>query len=175
MKTFPKLDYLDFFTLSPEADTREETLLEVTPENIYEHGVVVGRFQPLHYGHIFLLKHAHRASKRLTIILGSANKKNKNNPFTVEEREWMLNKAIKREGLKKIDRIIPINDNPDDNIWLADVDKQVGAFDVVFGNNDYVNNLFTKRGTHYHDIVQLQRGLYQGDRIREFLRQVGKL
>ena len=46
-------------------------------------GLVVGRFQPLHLGHIFLMETAFRENDKIVICIGSAQKAD---PLSVKER-----------------------------------------------------------------------------------------
>lgn len=174
-QTFPNLDYLEFFT-TPSGLEEEQTLMEQLPINKYDHAVVVGRFQPLHYGHLYLIKQALQVAKHVTIGIGSANIINKDNPFSPQERKYMLSKALKKEDIHhKIKNITFLNDHPDDEVWAERTVSKVGVVDVVVGNNEWVNNCFNLVGIPHLEVPLLQRGVYEGKKIREFLRSTGKL
>ena len=57
-------------------------------------GILVGRFQPLHKGHVKAIEFARNNSEKLFVIVGSAEKSNqKRNPFSFEERKKMIDLA----------------------------------------------------------------------------------
>ena len=56
-------------------------------------GVLVGRFQGVHNGHIMMIDTALSACERVGVLIGSANESGTNkNPFTYETRRKMLDK-----------------------------------------------------------------------------------
>ncbi len=53
--------------------------------------VFMGRFQPLHIGHQFVIDQALQRADHVILLVGSANvARNPRNPFTVEERIGMI-------------------------------------------------------------------------------------
>lgn len=64
----------------------------------FNKSVVLGRFQPFHYGHAKLIDEALKVSHTVYVVIGSANcYPNIKNPFTVEDRirlikDWITNK-----------------------------------------------------------------------------------
>ena len=72
-------------------------------------GILVGRFQPLHKGHVKAIQFARNNSDKLYIIVGSAEKSNqKRNPFSFEERKRMIELAINEKKLQDNISIVPI-------------------------------------------------------------------
>ena len=64
-------------------------------------GILVGRFQPVHIGHVQAIEFALENSNKLFIVVGSAEKSNqKRNPFTFEERKKMIELAINEKELQ---------------------------------------------------------------------------
>jgi len=171
---YPELDYLEFF-VTPFQLELENIELDNLPLGKYNHAVVVGRFQPLHYGHVYLIKQALQLAGRVTIGIGSANVTDEDNPWTPEQRQYMLEKAIKSEGISRIDKIVYLDDIKDDHIWVTEALKKIGKVDAIIGNNEWVNGCFENVGIESRQVPLLQRGIYRGKRIRAFLRQVGKL
>jgi nicotinamide-nucleotide adenylyltransferase len=54
-------------------------------------GLLIGRFQPFHLGHLEALQFALSKVDKLWVGLGSSNKSiEKNNPFTAEQRKEMI-------------------------------------------------------------------------------------
>lgn len=57
----------------------------------YDYAVVIGRFQPIHVGHVRLIKHALERAERVIIAIGSANApRTPRNPFSYEERRALI-------------------------------------------------------------------------------------
>lgn len=146
------------------------------PAKKYQTALIIGRFQPLHRGHIYLLHCALRYASSLIICIGSSNVQNLDNPFTVQTREDLLKRAIAREGLlPKVHQIFSLPDSPDDSVWLATAIQKAGVFDLVIGNNEWVNQLFGDAGYNVQKIPLFERSTYEGKIIREKLRKEGAL
>jgi nicotinamide-nucleotide adenylyltransferase len=175
------LQYLEQFTqpvtsLFEEQQLMEQFREEYAPSDTYHSALVIGRFQPLHRGHIHLIKQALALSEHIVIGIGSANVINEDNPFSVGDRHLLLERAISREGLgEHITNIVHLNDYSDDTFWLRETLKKTGEVDAVFGNNEWVNGIFENAGYAAVPIPLLQRGIYEGKKVRAKLRQEGLL
>lgn len=133
-------------------------------------GLVIGRFQPFHYGHKYLFKRANSVCKNILIGIGSSNKRNKENPFTYPQRKSMLEVFLEKEKMKvSVIKIFPLPDTTDDAVWLQSVLEKAGKFDVVIGDNEWVNNIFEKAGYKVIRIGYFKRDLYEGKKIRNLL------
>lgn len=95
------------------------------PRNV-DLAVVIGRFQPVHQGHINLFKRAAQISKNRLILVGSSFiARNIKNPFTYDERRNMINAACSelRNGNFNI---APITDDLyNDTVWLGNVQTEI--------------------------------------------------
>jgi len=61
----------------------------------YKHGIACMRCQPLHNGHVKLIKRMNEECENVTILLGSSQEnRTKKNPFTVIERQILLSKVF---------------------------------------------------------------------------------
>ena len=59
-------------------------------------GLVLGRFQPFHYGHLNLIKNIVEMSIEPLICVGSAQcSHTAENPFSIDERKEMIEAAMK--------------------------------------------------------------------------------
>jgi len=96
----------------------------------HELAVVIGRLQPLHYGHIYNIDKGLASAKKVLILVGSAfNSVSPKNPFTFEQREKMVRDYY--FSSKDRDRIIvePLPDNLyEENQWLTDVQEVVSNY-----------------------------------------------
>lgn len=86
--------------------------------------IFIGRFEPFHHGHEFVITEALKRTNRLIILIGSANSpRTTKNPFTYDERAAMILEAFDHD-----DRIVcvPIHDYPyNDQKWLAQVQSVI--------------------------------------------------
>ena len=157
--------------LQPPSMTNEElfSLMELgIPQKTFDTGLVIGRFQPPHFGHLFLMMQALRVCDKIAIGIGSANVINDKNPFPIDIRERLLREAIHDLGItSRIARVAPLNDFHTDQKWFENTLLQIGQFDVVIGNNeDGVNRVFRERGIPAIGTPLLERNTYRGERIR---------
>ena len=74
-------------------------------------GIYIGRFQPLHNGHMNIIQKGIKECNTFIIVIGSMDKHNEKNPFTYEKRRDVVYHAVLESHLD-IDklRIIGIND-----------------------------------------------------------------
>lgn len=89
----------------------------------YELAVVIGRFQPLHNGHVNLLKRAREISDNILVLVGSSGQARSTvNPFTFEERRDMINDELLRTTSHDGIYIEPlVNTLYDDSRWITQV------------------------------------------------------
>ena len=80
----------------------------------YSVALVVGRFQPFHKGHWYLLQQALAVADFLVIAVGSSNIHNEENPLSYETRVQMLQLVLEHEGVKeRVQKIVAAPDFPD--------------------------------------------------------------
>lgn len=133
----------------------------------YNTGLIIGRFQPFHKGHTYLLKEALKYCDSLIIAIGSSNKTDSHNPFSYLQRIAMIEAFLVNEQLlDQVKRIIALPDVASDEAWLSLTYKKAGSFDVVIGNNDWVNSIFASTATPILSIPHYKRELYEGSSIR---------
>ena len=138
----------------------------------YKIALIVGRFQPFHNGHLFLIKKALEKAERIIIGIGSANMGDENNPVDFETRKKIIKAVACKEKIEKeIIKIVPLDDFFDDKKWLNNLKKQVGNFDIALGNNDWTNNILEKAGYKVFKVDYYKRSLYEGWRIRKLIKE----
>lgn len=162
-------------TINPYRQAGVKTVFMVeflSVNNKYKIGLLIGRFQPFHLGHLFLIRKALRHIDKLVIGIGSANVKNADNPLSFEQRKLMLEKTIEEEKLKdKIIRIVAIDDYPDDDVWLQKTLEKTGTIDTLIGNNEWVNGIFEKKGYTILRLGFFKRLTYEGEKIRRLIQE----
>lgn len=130
-------------------------------------GLLIGRFQPFHLGHLEALKFALTKVDKLWIGLGSSNKPlQKNNPFSAEERKKMILESID-DSIKNRIKIYFIPDLENHIKWIELIDTIVPKFDVIFTNDELTKYLYSKKKIHVVSIPFSQRDILSGTNIRD--------
>ncbi len=131
----------------------------------------IGRFQPVHKGHVHAIKYILSKCNEIVIGIGSAQLSySLKNPFTTGERMTMLRLALAETKipLEKV-WIIPIPDINNNNLWVSHVEALSPKFDVVFSNNSLVKLLFERSGYNVNPIPFVKRKEYSATHIRKLM------
>jgi nicotinamide-nucleotide adenylyltransferase len=132
-------------------------------------GLLIGRFQPFHLGHLTALRFALSKVDKLWIGLGSSNKPlQKNNPFSAEERKEMILSSID-ESMKQRIQIYFIPDLENHIKWIELIDTLVPKFDIVFTNDELTRHLYSKRDVQVLPIPFVKRDILSGTNIRDMI------
>ena len=135
-------------------------------------GLIIGRFQPFHKGHLYLLKKGLEHVDKVIIAVGSVNISNDQNPFTFDERKKQIEEALNKYALSdRVEKIVSSKDDPDDDIWLQTLLSVTGPFDLAFGNNEWVNGIFEGAGYKVVRIPFYKREIYEGTKIRKIIKK----
>jgi nicotinamide-nucleotide adenylyltransferase len=140
-------------------------------------GLMLGRFQPFHRGHLALTKQILSECDELVIIIGSAqfNFIDKD-PFSAGERVLMIHEALKEAGID-LSRcyIIPVANDENNARWLAYLRSMIPPFDVLYSGNDFVKYLARSQdpGIAIEDPEFAEKYEYNGTNIRHLM-QGGK-
>ena len=131
-------------------------------------GLMVGRFQPFHKGHLYLSNQILQECDELIIAIGSAQFNYiYKDPFTAGERVLMIHAALLES---KIDLtrcyVIPIVNDENNARWLAHLRSMVPSFNILYSGNDFVTNLVS------HEIkikkpLFSKKNVYNGTNIRK--------
>lgn len=132
-------------------------------------GLLIGRFQPFHNGHLSAVKFGLSQVDNLWIGIGSSNKSfEKRNPFTAEERKEMITSSLDPDSLKRT-QIYYVPDIGDHERWTFHVDSIIPKYDVVFSNDDFTISLYKKRGINVIQVPLLEREAISGTNIRNLI------
>lgn len=104
---------------------------------MYDFTIFVGRFQPVHNGHLDVIRQALDKSARVILCVGSAGEWGTyRNPFSYYQRKLMINAAVEEIlGVEYADRLlfVPIEDILyNDELWIEQVQSKVR--DAVLDN-----------------------------------------
>lgn len=131
-------------------------------------GLLIGRFQPFHYGHLTAVRYALQQVDMLYIAIGSAQRSHEpDNPFTAAERIMMVKAALDDANIDAGKWLtIPIPDATAHAVWTAYIDMLIPKYDVVFSNDPLTIQLFTARRAKLVKVPYFKRGIYQATEIR---------
>lgn len=133
-------------------------------------GLLIGRFQPFHLGHLEALQFALSKVDKLWLGLGSSNKPmEKTNPFSVEERKQMIMSSID-DSIKNKISIFPIPDLDNHVKWIENIDTIVPEYQIVFSNDPMTEYLYSKRNVNVMTIPFLKRDQLSGTRLRDLIK-----
>ncbi|RZI96904.1 MAG: bifunctional nicotinamide-nucleotide adenylyltransferase/Nudix hydroxylase [Variovorax sp.] len=92
----------------------------------FQYAIVIGRFQPVHFGHQRLIEEGLRAAERVIVVVGSDRKpRSVKNPFTFDERERMVRASLRGAEQMRVS-VIGVGDSPyNDQIWIASIQSAV--------------------------------------------------
>ena len=137
---------------------------------VSEHrGLLIGRFQPFHLGHLQCVEYILKSVHEIIIAIGSAQFSHTlHNPFTAGERVTMIRLALDEA---KIDAakyyLIPVRDLRIHDLWVPHLVSQTPRFEVVFSNEPVTSRLFREAGFRVESIPFYDRETYSSTEIRE--------
>ena len=132
-------------------------------------GLLIGRFQPFHLGHLDAVLFGLSRTENLFIGIGSSNKSNeRKNPFSAEERTEMIISSIEYSMIDRL-KIFDIPDVDNHEKWTFEIDQIVPKYDVVFSNDEFTKTLFERRKIDVIPVVLKDREKFSGTNIRELI------
>jgi len=136
---------------------------------VVRRGLFVGRFQPLHKGHVEAMKDILEEVDELVIVVGSSQYSHTmENPFTTGERVVMIRRALTEARVDSSRYwIIPVPDMHIHMIWVAEVIGYTPKFDTVYTNEPLTRRLFIENEFEVKPIRFHHREEYSSTEIRE--------
>uniref|UniRef100_A0A7C4FAU0 Nicotinamide-nucleotide adenylyltransferase n=1 Tax=Ignisphaera aggregans TaxID=334771 RepID=A0A7C4FAU0_9CREN len=134
-------------------------------------GVYPGRFQPIHWGHVNVIKWSLERVDELIIVIGTAQESHTIvNPFTAGERVVMVKEALKDAEID-FSRvyIIPVPDILMNVVWVKYVAMYVPPFRYGIARNPLVVRLFKESGYEILMPPSYNREIYSSTRIRTMM------
>ena len=132
-------------------------------------GLYIGRFQPIHLGHLNCIKQVLGKTSEVIIAIGSAQFSHTlHNPFTAGERVTMIRLAMDEANIDASKYfIIPIRDLRIHDLWVPHLVSQTPRFEIVFSNEPVTSRLFKEAGYRVEPIPFYDREQYSATEIRE--------
>ena len=129
----------------------------------------MGRFQPLHLGHLQAIRFILGKVNDLIILVGSAQHSHTHeNPFTAGERITMVRLALKEA---KIDparyMIIPLPDAEFHKVWVAHLLSQTPEFQTAFTNEPLTARLLKEAKVPVEKIPFFNREKFNSTKVRD--------
>lgn len=134
-------------------------------------GLFLGRFQPLHSGHLGVLRsiRAKTPETELLVVVGSAEESYTwENPFTAGERFEMIVRACREAGLERV-AVVPVADIRRHAQWVSYLVGLLPPFELVYTNNPLTRLLFEKAGVPVESPPWVDRARFEGVAIRQRL------
>ena len=135
-------------------------------------GILVGRFQPFHRGHLRVVEAVSDEVDELVIGIGSADASHElKNPFTAGERLMMIQKTL--EADETMTYAVPLEDIDRNSVWVSHVQSMSPRFDVAYSNNPLVIRLFREAGVEVRQTEMFDRENLKGEEVRRLMRNGG--
>lgn len=131
-------------------------------------GLIVGRFQPFHLGHLAVasaLRNSH-PQESLLLAIGSAQESyTPDNPFTAGERMEMIQGALTEAQLDGC-LPVPVVDIHQHAQWVGHLRGLLPPFEVVYTNNPLTRMLFERDHFRVESPPLVAREQYRGVEVR---------
>ena len=134
-------------------------------------GLMMGRFQPFHLGHLELAKQILDECDEVIIAVTSSQFNYlEKDPFTAGERIEMIHNSIKESSLD-LSRCFVISIENQFNVatWASYLKSALPQFEKVYSGNDYVAMLLADSGIDVITPKFLDRTQYNATKIRSMI------
>lgn len=92
---------------------------------MYDTIIYIGRFEPVHNGHMALLQRALDNARSVIVVMGSAwQARSPKNPFTCQERAGMMLDALTEADRARV-QVLPMRDYYNEAVWVQAVRRGV--------------------------------------------------
>jgi nicotinamide-nucleotide adenylyltransferase len=131
-------------------------------------GLLVGRFQPFHRGHLGVVRSIRSAHPDRPLLLGIGSAQasfTPDNPFTAGERFEMIERALVEA---EIDGCLPVplTDIDRHALWVSHVASLLPPFETVYTNNPLTRTLFERVGYSVESPPWVDRTRFEGAKVR---------
>lgn len=134
-------------------------------------GVIIGRFQPFHFGHLSLVTQVLQDCNELIIVIGNSETNyTLKNPFTTGERIWMIRNSLLEHqiDLSKI-YLIPITHDENNARWFGYLKSMLPPFDFVYTGNNFIKLLNLNESINIKNPFFSKKEIFNGSYIRRLI------
>jgi nicotinamide-nucleotide adenylyltransferase len=134
-------------------------------------GLMMGRFQPFHLGHLDLVRQILGECDEVIIAITSSQFNYlEKDPFTAGERIEMIHNSLKDTTLD-LNKIFVVSLENQFNVatWPSYLKSALPYFDKVYSGNDYVSMLLSDYGISVVKPIFLDRGQFNATKIRNMI------
>ncbi len=131
-------------------------------------GILIGRMQPVHNGHMQVIDKILDEVDEIIIGIGSAQLSHElKDPFTAGERIVMMSQALaERDVDSSRYYIIPMQDINFNAIWVSHVKMLTPPFSIVYSGNPLVKQLFQEESFEVRQPPLYDRLHLSGSEVR---------
>lgn len=131
-------------------------------------GILIGRMQPVHNGHMQVINKILQEVDEIIIGIGSAQLSHElKDPFTAGERVVMISQALAEANVDPSRYyIIPMQDINFNAIWPSHVKMLTPPFSIVYSGNPLVKQLFREDGFEVRQPPLYDRIRLSGTEVR---------
>jgi nicotinamide-nucleotide adenylyltransferase len=139
--------------------------------------IFIGRFQPLHKGHLWAIRQIQKKHKKIIIAIGSSQEHHTyKNPFSFSERRRMIVSCLKKRGITSYN-LIGIRDFLRDSDWVVKVKTQ--RFDIAYTGNPRTKRLLCQAGCKVAGLkrhegissAKIRATMFKGERWQDYVPQ----
>ncbi|NNL59354.1 MAG: nicotinamide-nucleotide adenylyltransferase [Nitrosopumilus sp.] len=134
-------------------------------------GLMMGRFQPFHLGHLDLVKQILAECDEVIIAITSSQFNYlEKDPFTSGERIEMIHNSLLESNID-MSKCFVVSLENQFNIatWASYLKSSLPHFDKVYSGNDYVSMLLADSGIDVVNPTLLDRSKYNATKIRSMI------
>ena len=134
-------------------------------------GLMIGRFQPFHLGHLDLVKQMLEECDEIIIAITSSQFNYlEKDPFTAGERMEMIHDSLKESSVDLARcYIVSLENQFNIATWASYLKSALPHFDKVYSGNDYVSMLLSDSGIPVVTPTFFNRNQYNATNIRSMI------
>lgn len=122
----------------------------------------IGRFQPFHNGHLYVIQQILKENDRVIIVIGSAEKNYlPDNPLTAGERFDLIDKALKEAKIPAEKYcIVPVRNVNNYAIWVNHINTYVPPYTKIYTGSKIVKACYNAKYNKIYskpEVIQVKR------------------
>jgi nicotinamide-nucleotide adenylyltransferase len=138
--------------------------------DIRNRGLMIGRYQPFHLGHLSLAEQILSECGELIVAIGSPEANfSFNDPFTAGERITMVHETLKKHGVKMSNcYVLPVPNSNNNYAWFESIRSMIPKVKTVYSGNQFVQLLLPK-DVKVKSPTFVRYKIFNGTRIRNLI------